>query len=47
VRRTLGRNFRFVEIANDVNEHMPDYVVTRATANLNRRAKAVNAAPSC
>jgi len=31
VRRTLGRNFRFVEIANDVNDHMPDYVVTRAT----------------
>jgi UDP-N-acetyl-D-glucosamine dehydrogenase len=42
VRRTLGRNFRFVEIANDVNEHMPDYVVTRATANLNRACKAVN-----
>jgi UDP-N-acetyl-D-glucosamine dehydrogenase len=42
VRRTLGRNFRFVEIANDVNEHMPDYVVTRATAHLNRVRKAVN-----
>ncbi len=42
VRRTLGRNFRFVEIANDVNEHMPDYVVTRVTANLNRARKAVN-----
>ncbi|GAA3243390.1 nucleotide sugar dehydrogenase [Pseudonocardia petroleophila] len=42
VRRTLGQNFRFVEIANDVNEHMPDYVVTRATAHLNRDRKAVN-----
>ncbi|HZZ50565.1 MAG TPA: nucleotide sugar dehydrogenase [Pseudonocardia sp.] len=42
VRRTLGRNFRFVEIANDVNEHMPDYVVTRATAHLNSDRKAVN-----
>ncbi len=42
VRRTLGRNFRFVEIANDVNDHMPDYVVTRATANLNTARKAVN-----
>jgi UDP-N-acetyl-D-mannosaminuronic acid dehydrogenase/UDP-N-acetyl-D-glucosamine dehydrogenase len=42
VRRTLGRNFRFVEIANDVNDHMPDYVVTRVTANLNRARKAVN-----
>ncbi|MDT7562458.1 nucleotide sugar dehydrogenase [Pseudonocardia sp. Cha107L01] len=42
VRRTLGRNFRFVEIANDVNDHMPDYVVTRATAHLNTDRKAVN-----
>jgi UDP-N-acetyl-D-mannosaminuronic acid dehydrogenase/UDP-N-acetyl-D-glucosamine dehydrogenase len=42
VRRTLGRNFRFVEIANDVNEHMPDYVVTRATSHLNADRKAVN-----
>ncbi|HWN33931.1 MAG TPA: nucleotide sugar dehydrogenase [Pseudonocardia sp.] len=42
VPRTLGRNFRFVEIANDVNDHMPDYVVTRATAHLNADRKAVN-----
>jgi UDP-N-acetyl-D-mannosaminuronic acid dehydrogenase/UDP-N-acetyl-D-glucosamine dehydrogenase len=42
VRRTLGHSFRFVELANDVNEHMPDYVVTRVTANLNRARKAVN-----
>ena len=44
VRRTLGRNFRFVEIANDVNDHMPDYVVQRATAHLNNVRKAVNGA---
>jgi len=44
VRRTLGRNFRFVEIANDVNDHMPDYVVQRATAHLNTVRKAVNGA---
>ena len=42
VRRTLGHNFRFVELANDVNDHMPDYVVRRITAALNRRRKAVN-----
>jgi UDP-N-acetyl-D-mannosaminuronic acid dehydrogenase/UDP-N-acetyl-D-glucosamine dehydrogenase len=42
VRRSLGRNFRFVEIANDVNDHMPDYVVDRASAHLNRGRKAVN-----
>jgi UDP-N-acetyl-D-glucosamine dehydrogenase len=42
VKRTLGRSFRFVELANDVNDHMPDYVVRRLTVALNRRAKAVN-----
>ena len=42
VRRALGRSFRFVELANDVNDHMPDYVVRRATVNLNRRRLPVN-----
>ena len=28
-RSSLGRTFRFVELANDVNDHMPDYVVRR------------------
>ena len=42
VRRQLGQSFRFVELANDVNEHMPDYVVRRLTAGLNRRRKPVN-----
>jgi UDP-N-acetyl-D-glucosamine dehydrogenase len=36
VKRSLGRTFRFVELANDVNEHMPDYVVTRIMTLLNR-----------
>lgn len=44
VRRSLGRAFRFVELANDVNEHMPDYVVQRAIEQLNRDGKAVNGA---
>ena len=35
VKRSLGRTFRFVELANDVNEHMPDYVVTRIMTMLN------------
>ena len=26
----LGQRFRFVELANDVNDHMPDYVVRRS-----------------
>ena len=34
VRRSLGQPFRFVELANDVNEHMPDYVVRRLTLGL-------------
>lgn len=42
VRRSLGQNFRFVDIANDVNDHMPDYVASRATAHLNSDRKAVN-----
>lgn len=42
VRRTLGHNFRFVELANDVNDHMPDYVVQRLAAALNDDRKPVN-----
>ena len=42
VRRTLGRSFRFVELANDVNEHMPDYVVQRLVLALNRMGRPVN-----
>ena len=42
VKRSLGHSFRFVELANDVNQHMPDYVVTRLTMALNRKRKAVN-----
>src|SRR4051794_14435571 len=41
VRRSLGRNFRFVELANDVNDHMPDYVIQRLMYALNERATAV------
>ncbi|THJ64464.1 nucleotide sugar dehydrogenase [Candidatus Frankia alpina] len=37
VRRSLGRSFRFVELANDVNDHMPDHVVRRVTEMLNAR----------
>jgi UDP-N-acetyl-D-glucosamine dehydrogenase len=42
VRRSLGQPFRFVELANDVNEHMPDYVVSRLTGALNRDKRSVN-----
>jgi nucleotide sugar dehydrogenase len=41
VERQLGQRFRFVELANDVNSHMPDYVVSRIIAMLNDRSLAV------
>jgi UDP-N-acetyl-D-glucosamine dehydrogenase len=42
VERALGQNFRFVELANDINNHMPDYVVQRLVLALNRVCRAVN-----
>ncbi|MFG3223222.1 nucleotide sugar dehydrogenase [Kitasatospora sp. NPDC048194] len=42
VERALGQPFRFVELANDVNSHMPDYVVRRLTEALNHRQRSVN-----
>ena len=41
VERSLGQTFRFVELANDVNQHMPDYVVLRTGALLNDHSKSV------
>jgi UDP-N-acetyl-D-glucosamine dehydrogenase len=42
VRQSLGRTFRFVELANDINNHMPDYVVERLIMAFNTRGLAVN-----
>jgi nucleotide sugar dehydrogenase len=41
VKHSLGLNFRFVELANDVNDHMPDYVARRITAALNDQERPV------
>lgn len=41
VRQNLGHTFRFVELANDVNDHMPDYVVTRVGRLLNDHERSV------
>jgi UDP-N-acetyl-D-glucosamine dehydrogenase len=41
VERALGRPFRFVELANDVNSHMPDHVVRRLGEALNERRRPV------
>ena len=37
-----GQPFRFVELANDVNDHMPDYVVRRSHRASQQGAEAVN-----
>ena len=44
VREHLGQNFRFVELANDINDHMPEYVHQRITELLGRRGQAVDGA---
>ncbi|MFD8531151.1 nucleotide sugar dehydrogenase [Streptosporangium canum] len=41
VKRSLGHNFRFVELANDINDHMPDHVVHRLILGLNQRSKSI------
>lgn len=37
VKQTLGQTFRFVELANDVNDRMPEYVTRRLMEGLNDR----------
>jgi UDP-N-acetyl-D-glucosamine dehydrogenase len=41
VERALGQTFRFIELANDINNHMPDYVVRRLMMALNARSRPV------
>jgi UDP-N-acetyl-D-glucosamine dehydrogenase len=41
VQQATGRRFRFVELANDINEQMPDYVVRRVIEGLNRLGRPV------
>lgn len=42
VQQELGVRFRFVELANDVNRHMPDYVVRRLADALDKRHMSVS-----
>ncbi|MDP9022905.1 MAG: nucleotide sugar dehydrogenase, partial [Actinomycetota bacterium] len=42
VKRQLDETFRFVELANDVNRHMPSHIVTRIQGVLNEAKLAVN-----
>ncbi|MEV2239736.1 nucleotide sugar dehydrogenase [Micromonospora sp. NPDC049891] len=41
VKRRLGRQFRFIELANDVNHEMPEHVAQRVMAGLNRSGRTV------
>jgi nucleotide sugar dehydrogenase len=42
VQQHLGRPFRFVELANDINHGMPEYVFERVTSLLNEHRKPLN-----
>ncbi|MBA3289010.1 MAG: nucleotide sugar dehydrogenase, partial [Acidimicrobiia bacterium] len=44
VRRALGQPFRFVELANDINDDMPEYVQSRLVRGLNERGLALSRA---
>jgi len=39
VQQATGRRFRLIELANDINQQMPDYVVQRIAGGLNRLGK--------
>ncbi|WP_422769257.1 nucleotide sugar dehydrogenase [Plantactinospora sp. WMMC1484] len=39
VKRRLGRQFRFVELASDINHAMPEYVAQRVMAGLSTRGR--------
>jgi UDP-N-acetyl-D-glucosamine dehydrogenase len=41
VERSLGKSFRFVELADDINRHMPDYVIHRLMLAFNERGRAI------
>jgi UDP-N-acetyl-D-glucosamine dehydrogenase len=44
VERALGRSFRFVELADDINSHMPDYVAHRLMMAFNSRGLPIKGA---
>ena len=46
VERALGKSFRFVELADDINSHMPDYVVHRLMMALQLARHAGQRAPA-
>ncbi len=45
--RKHGLTTRFIELAGEINTHMPDYVVARTTEALNERGKPVKGSKIC
>ena len=41
VEQATGHRFRFIDLANDINEHMPDHVIQLITQGLNRLGRPV------
>ena len=41
VSERLGETFRFIELANDINDHMPEYVASRLEKMLRRSGKSL------
>ena len=41
IKRRLGRSFRFVELANEINSRMPDHVVWRVADSLEKAGKQI------
>jgi UDP-N-acetyl-D-glucosamine dehydrogenase len=44
VQQATGRSFRLIELANDINEQMPEYVVRRIIDGLNKVGRSVHGA---
>ncbi|MHC4217792.1 MAG: nucleotide sugar dehydrogenase [Planctomycetota bacterium] len=42
--KSIGRSTKFIELAGEINAHMPDHVVSRLVSALNRRGQALNGA---
>lgn len=40
--REYGQHTRFIELAGEINTHMPDYVLSRTFAALNHKRKSIN-----
>jgi UDP-N-acetyl-D-glucosamine dehydrogenase len=42
IKTELGYDFKFVDLANEINNHMPEYIVRRISNRLNKFAKSIN-----